>query len=204
MTALPTSMSAEDVARETAPSSAEQFYAHRLEQLREETAPGDDQVVRLDLLRDSLRAAAGCVAPDMRTPFFALVERMRATTICPRCNKTRVLLTLSASYQRHSEERPDPKIHCACPGGPAYAGVGARFVDRSIVAKHQLMYCLGVHGPLKYIEPGTAGRITNISGRIATIAFDGHAQPYQHNADRIADIVELVPSAEPATDGGSR
>lgn len=184
---LPTSMPVAEIAREQADGHA-----------------GDDQVVRLDLLRGALRETVGTISPDMRTPFFQLVERLRNGDRCDCCGKTRVLIRLSAAYKRETEERPDPTFHCSCPGGPAYAGVGARYRNAAVVARHQLLYVEGTRGPVRYIAEGTRGRVTAIAGHIATVVFEGHVQSYLQHTDRLHDIIAIVEPDTPAvtTDPG--
>jgi hypothetical protein len=148
----------------------------------------DDHVVRVDLR----------VAPDMRTPFHVLVARMRASNVCPRCDKTRVLLDLSAPHVRVKTERPDPAVHCACPGGPCYTGT--RFTEgAAVVAIARLQYFVGHSSALRYVEIGTHGVVRDLTGPYAAVVFDGHRQPYLQHSSRLEQIVELAP----ANDGGS-
>lgn len=195
MSALPKPMDAADVAREHEsehePSSAEQYYAHRAEQMAD-TAAGN-----LALLGANLRQAVAVTPTTATVPFFQLVDQVRNSDRCPRCHKTRVLISLSTARVGVREERPDPRIHCACPGGPAFAGAGS--VPRSkfaigtrVRAFQRIPNAWGRGAPIDWITVGTPGTITHLEGHIAAIAFDGHVQPYQHNADALGDIVAVV------------
>jgi hypothetical protein len=175
MSALPKSMPADEVAREQADGHS----------------GADEHVVRLDL--------AGKSAPDFRTPFFALVERLRNSDRCEICGKTRVLLRIGAMHHRDSEERPDPSFHCACPGVPAHVPAALQ-PGAAVIARHQLIYFQARTQLMRYIAGGTRGFIQKIENRVAFLEFEGHEQPYLQTATRLTTIVDVVD----ATEGGSR
>jgi hypothetical protein len=58
-----------------------------------------------------------------KLPFHQVVQRLRSVDVCDDCGKSRVLMnSVSRGFRA---EKADPAIHCACPGGPAYAGIGS-------------------------------------------------------------------------------
>jgi hypothetical protein len=56
--------------------------------------------------------------------FAETIELLRDANRCPECGKTRAVFNVASRGFR--AERITAETHCACPGGPAYAGIGSR------------------------------------------------------------------------------
>lgn len=175
-TALPHSMSDRDVALEHAGSGASE--------LSTSGAPCDREPITL--------------RGNSNQSFAEIVARYRASDVCPDCGMTRVVINVAARHQVYKAERVSPKTHCACPGGPAFAGIGAtlarnpiELVGASVAAVRPLYY--DENNRIRTIDGETRGVIESIDERRAVrIRFEGHEQLYPCSAESVTTVVRVL------------
>ena len=49
-----------------------------------------------------------------------ILAAVRKVLICKICGKQSALMNTARRGRRWVSEQPSPKVHCACPGGPAF------------------------------------------------------------------------------------
>jgi hypothetical protein len=94
--------------------------------------PDDEVIAEHDgdrMLQEHTTATARVLAEANDTassvrPLHEVMAALRNSDRCPDCKKTRTVLNIAARHSSYRAERVTPETHCACIGGPAYAGIG--------------------------------------------------------------------------------
>lgn len=117
--AMPHPMSEEDVVREHQDSLARVVDEHDAHLHGEHAEHGQDDANGGYFL-DHAATAPG-EPRSRKESIFLAVQAIRDAERCDVCGKTKALINWGRGFR---PEKPTPATHCACPGGPAYAGIG--------------------------------------------------------------------------------
>lgn len=100
--------------------------------------------------------------------YHAIVGRMRDASKCPDCGKPTAVMNVAGHRQAFRAERITAATHCACPGGPAYAGIGSTVerLEADVPADRTARQIIHAHFAL------TSGRVESIYKRDGQIYVD--------------------------------